>query len=114
MLRVYAAPGQVCPWPGQNNSGQIRRYIGRDHKIKRADNGSIIEIGHPALTEAVEIDPASKVGKRIIRLMLIEQEKPLLPADKETAKALGVPLVDVEWTDGEWLPKPAKKTGKDS
>lgn len=105
MLRFHARPGHVCAWPGQRHSGQIRRYIGRDHKVERNEKGEVSLIGHPAQKEPVEIDPASEDGRRVLRLMRIESDKPLIPADRETAKACGVPFVEVEWIDGEFHPK---------
>lgn len=107
MLRFYARPGHVCPWPGQRFSGQLRNYIGRDAKIERNDAGDVSLIGHPASKEAAEVDPASKSGRRILRLFRIEEEKPLIPADEATARVCGVPFVDSEWVDGEFYPKAA-------
>lgn len=108
MLRFYARPGHVFAWPGQRHSGQIRRYIGRDHKVERDEKGEVVLIGHPAQKEPVEIDPDSPDGRRVLRLMRIESDKPLIPADKETAKACGMPFVEVEWVEGEFFPTKAK------
>jgi hypothetical protein len=111
MLRIHPRPGHVCPWPGQGHSGQIRRYIGRDTKVVRNEAGEVEQIGHPAQREPVELDPKSKPGQRVIRLMLVEQDKPFWPADEATAAQLQVPFVPVELVDGEFQPKaaPAQK-----
>jgi YD repeat-containing protein len=113
MLRFYARPGHVCAWPGPKFQGQPARYIGRTTKVTRDAAGNVTEIAHPAIAEPVEIDPKSKDGQRVLRLMRIEAEKPLQPADAETAAACGVPFVQVALRDGEWLPKPAGKPSTD-
>lgn len=115
MLRFYARDGHVCPWPGQKAVGQVRRYIGRKTKIERDHKGRVTFIGHPATEDAVEIDPKSDAGRRIVRLMKIENEAPLWPADKETARACGVKFVETNFRDGEHraatsAEKPAKKS----
>lgn len=115
MLRFYARPGHVCSEPGQNHQGQARRYIGREQVIERDEKGNVSLIGHPASKDAAEIDPASKTGRRILRLMRIEADKPLIPVDEATAKACGMRLESVEWVDGEFHPKaaaPASSPGK--
>lgn len=114
MLRFYARPGHVLSWPGPKYQGQPARYIGRKTVISRDAAGNVTQIAHPALSEPVEIDPASKSGQRILRLMRIEEDKPLIPADQETAKACGVPFEAVELRDGEWLPKTAPKASPKS
>lgn len=105
MLRFYARPGHVLPWPGPKFQGQPVRYIGRKTKLFKDDAGEVVAIGHPAIEQPVEIDENSREGQRILRLFRIENEPPLWPADTETAKACGVPYVDVELKDGEWRPK---------
>lgn len=95
-LRFYARPGHVLPWPGQMSSGQIRQYVGRESKVLDG------VISHRANETPAEIDPETADGKRILRLFRIETEKPLVPANKETADALGVPFVPGKVVDGEW------------
>lgn len=108
MLRFYARPGHVCPWPGQRHSGQPRRYIGRDNQIERDADGAVILIGHPASQEPVEIEPKGDDGRRVLRLMRIEADKPLIPADEATAQACGLRFEPVEWREGEFYPQAAK------
>jgi hypothetical protein len=115
MLRFHARPGHVLSWPGMKFAGQFARYVGRSTKLERDASGAVIAISHPAIAEAVEVDPQSKDkaqrdrAARLLRLMAIEVEKPLLPADEATAKAVGVKYEPVELRDGEWLPKSAPK-----
>jgi hypothetical protein len=97
--------------PGANGkAGQFARYVGRSTKVER-DSDKVTGISHPAIAEAVEYDTESKDrterdrAARMLRLMMIEVEKPLIPADEATAKACGVKFEPVELRDGEWLPK---------
>lgn len=116
MLRFYARPGHVLSWPGMKFAGQFARYVGRSTKLERDAAGAVVGISHPAVAEAVEVDPASKDktqrdrAARLMRLMSIEADKPLWAADEATAKACGVKFVPVELHEGEWLPKDNAKT----
>lgn len=114
MLRFYARPGHVLQWPGAKFQGQPPRYVGRSNKVTRDAAGKVTAIEHPAQPEAVEVDENSDAGRRVLRLMRIESEKPLIPADVETAKACGVAYEPVELRDGEWLPKASGKGAKSS
>jgi hypothetical protein len=119
MLRFHARPGHVLSWPGMKFAGQFARYVGRSTKLERDASGVVTAISHPAIAEPVEVDPQSKDktqrdrAARLLRLMAIETEKPLLPADEATAKFCGVPFVPVELHDGEWLPKSKSSPSKE-
>jgi hypothetical protein len=119
MLRFHARPGHVLSWPGMKFAGQFARYVGRSTKLERDASGAVTAISHPAIAEAVEVDPQSKDktlrdrAARLLRLMAIEVEKPLIPADEATAKFCGVPFVPVELHDGEWLPKSKSSPSKE-
>ena len=97
-LRVFARPGHVLPYPGQRTAGQIRRYIGRESKSRDG------VISHRAKEEPTEIDDSSDAGRMIVRLFLQNGDKPLVPAEEETAKRLGVKFVPGKVVGGEWDP----------
>jgi hypothetical protein len=99
MWKFYAKPGHVVALQGQNIVGQMRRYLGRSHKLTEGG------ITHAAKAEAVDVDPSSSLGRKISRLFAIESDAPLWPADEATARALGVLFVSTELKDGEWQKK---------
>lgn len=67
-------------------------------------------MGHPARKEVTEIDPESDTGRRVLRLMRIENDHPLWPADEATAKACSVPFVATTFSDGEHRKARGKKS----
>jgi hypothetical protein len=110
MLRFHARPGHVCPRPGTTFAGQLARYVGRTTKIERDAAGVTVAIKHPAVEAPFECEEDSQDGKRLLRLMRVDRASyPLWPADAETASRCGVPFVEVELSDGEWLPKASAK-----
>ena len=99
-LRLYARPGYVFSLPGVRVAGAHPRYIGRTLQV---DGKTIV---NAATHEPAVIDSETKEGQRVLRVMLCDgPDYPLWPADEATARACGVPYVEVEMVDGEWQPK---------
>jgi hypothetical protein len=99
-LRFYARPGYMFSLPGVRVAGSMPRYIGR---TVRVEGKTIL---NAPLPEPATIDSETPEGKRVLRVMACDApDYPLWPADENTARACGVPYVDVELTDGEWQPK---------
>jgi hypothetical protein len=95
-LRVFARPGHVLPWPGQMTSGQLRRYVGRESKVRDG------VISHRAHEEPTVLDTDSDDWKQFVA----DQELvALVPADEESAKAMGVKFVAGKVVNGEWQPE---------
>lgn len=111
MLRFYARPGHVCPRPG-TITGQKARYVGLTTKVDKDEAGNTVAISHPPTEQAFECAEDSEDGKRILKGLRSPIERAnfgLWPADKETAARCGVPFVEVELRNGEWLPKAEAK-----
>lgn len=104
-LRFYARPGHLMSLPGVRVAGTRPRYVGRRVVVQ----GTTI-INRPT-DEPEGFDPQSAEGKRLQRVMLLNQQNPpLWPADVETARACGVRFVPVERDEhGEYQPKPVKR-----
>lgn len=105
ILRFYARAGFSEPDPRfPRASGQPVRRIARGLDGK-------------ASAEPAEFDSESAEGRRVQFVMSRELDfarraevAPLIPADRATAQACGLPFVPVEQgPDGEWLPKQARK-----
>lgn len=71
---------------------------------------------YPALERPFECDSDSSVGRRLLKRCRDELRQcgraPLWPADVETAAAIGVPFVAVEFKDGAWVESGAKESLK--
>ena len=94
---VNTRPGWTPP------IGQHIPRVNRSLPIK-VDGG----FAEPALPDAFECDSQSEVGRAILKKFGRKSGKidpPLWCADQPTATACGVPFVDVELVDGEWIPK---------
>lgn len=76
--------------------GQHDRYVGREHDPKNP--GSF-----PASREPFVCDSDSKDGQRLKHLLFRDGD--LWAADQATADYCQVPFVDIEFSDGEWIPK---------
>lgn len=108
-LKFFARVGIAEPDPRfPRVQGQQARRIGRDSSGK-------------ATAEPAEFDSDTAEGRRVLKLMTRESDAkrraetaPLIPADRETAAACGVPFVPVELgADGEFAPaQPRKGTDK--
>lgn len=104
-LTFFARAGYAEPDPRfPRVQGQQARRIGRDSAGK-------------ATAEPAEFDSDSAEGRRVLKIMTRESDAqrraetaPLIPADRETARACGVPFVAVELgPDGEFSPASQRK-----
>lgn len=105
ILLFYARAGFAEPDPRfPRVPGQPVRRIGR-------------ELNGKASAEPAEFNSESAEGRRVLFVMSRELDcarradvAPLIPADRATAQACGLPYVPVELgPDGEWQPKQARK-----
>lgn len=104
MIKFYAKGNTLVRVPGaQPRPGQPDVYVGRTF-----DSDSR---GYPAVNEVFEIDEKSDSGKRLIRLVNVD--KCLYPADKNTADLCGVEFIPVEFKSGVFVEK-TKQSSKQS
>lgn len=110
-LKFYARKDLlVNEFPGKPvRQGQLPRRINR--KRDKATGG------WPAQPEPFVCADDSKTGRHILREFNLpnadwKKDPPLWAADKATASACGIPFVDVQLTDGEWVPKPSEWVSK--
>ena len=83
--------------------GQHDRYVGREHDFARP--GSF-----PASREPFHCDSESENGQRLKHLIFRDGD--LWAADQATADYCQVPFVEIEWSEGEWVPVAAKQSAK--
>ncbi len=114
VLRFYAREGLVRE-PGRRPViGQVVAYLGRGFvpPSKRPD-GSIIDAALPATKAGFEWDTDKHEHSHNEHVLRAARRGAFWPADKATADALGVPLVDLDFKDGAFAEKskPAARTG---
>jgi hypothetical protein len=98
-LRFFARPGHVLRLPGPKPQGQFVPAVGRSKRV--AAHG--IEL--PAQVNPTECDLSSDRGKLVARrCRQTPLDPPVWAADQETARALGIQHVEVEYVDGEFHP----------
>jgi hypothetical protein len=94
-LRFYAKDNLIVSFPGSKDvPGNPARYVGR--RYENAD--------YPATQEGDSFKLGSPEFIRIKKLINTSPQ-PLYAADQETADAVGVPFVPVQFKDGKWQPK---------
>ena len=111
-LSFYPRGAYVVRIPGAMQLvGEPANYLGRSKRRIEDANGKKAW-AYPADGRAFSCDSESQAGQRLKKLLL--RDESLWPADKATADYCGVPFVEVELTDGEWIPKPAPSKTKPS
>lgn len=96
MLKFYAKSDQLVRVPGaQPRPNQPDMYVGR--------NFDSTSRGYPATKEGHEVEENTDSGRRLTRLVQIDQC--LWPADKDTARACCVEFIAVEFKDGSFVEK---------
>lgn len=115
ILKFYARDGLVRE-PGRRPViGQAVSYLGREFVPPRTNaDGSIVDAAYPATQAGIEWNTATHEPAATEHLLKMARKGAFWPADKATAEAVGVPLIDVEFKDGVWLPKPAAKAASSS
>lgn len=83
--------------------GQPLPRVGRG--FVRGDDSKGIPPTYPATQEPFVVDSDTPEGRRLMQL--IERDGCLWAADHATADICRVKYVELEFRDGEWLPKPA-------
>ena len=97
-LSFYARGDLLVTVPGQAHArGQHLRRVGRTRTNEAVP---------PATKEPFEADSESDIGRRLIQLAT--REACLWAADKETAQAIGVPFVELDFVNNSWVPKASK------
>lgn len=102
------------------SAGQHDRYVGREfdpHTYETALDPHdpklppLRSASFPASKEPFECDSESANGQRLKHL--IYRDRDLWAADQATADFCQVPFVEIEWADGEWVPKKTKAAKAD-
>jgi len=75
-------------------AGQLARYVGREWEDTRH--------AYVASKEPYKVDSDSDDGRRLSKLM--RRESSLLPGDQATAEYFGLPFVQHQNVEGEWVP----------
>jgi hypothetical protein len=102
-LKFVAKDDQMVMVPGTAQfAGQIARFVNRECVVGKDET-----VSWPALAEPHEVDSDSKDGSRLAKIA--RRDGALLPYDKQTADAIGVPFVALKFTAGVWAPVPAKE-----
>jgi hypothetical protein len=92
--------------------GQQDRYVGREFDpgnyttaIDPTDPKAppMRSASYPASKTPFECDSESPCGLRLRHLIF--RDRDLWAADQATADFCQVPFVEIEWADGEWVPK---------
>lgn len=114
ILRFYAKADALQRVPDFTpHIGQQDRYVGREYVPGEfvpspEPGGDPVRLAtFPATREAFECDSESPNGARLKHLTF--RDRDLWPADQATADHCQVPYVELEFDDGEWVPKSAKK-----
>ena len=107
-LSFYARDDLKVTEPGiRRMAGAPPRYVGREFVGPSATAAA----HHPATRTPFTCEQDSEDGRRLSKVCL--RDGALWPANRETAAAVGVPFVDVEFAEGEWRAKaPPKSTAK--
>lgn len=98
-LAFYARGDLLVMKPGVwLTIGSPNQYVGRKHDpALRA---------YPATKQPFEVEANSPEGRRLAKL--IRRDQSLWAANEATAEACGVEFMDLEFLDGEWIPKRRK------
>lgn len=91
-LRFHPAPGKLVRIPGAvAQVGVPAPYVGR----------VLADRAYVATAEPFEVEADTDAGRRLVKLA--RRDRSLLPADKATATAVGLPFVEVSLgSDGEF------------
>lgn len=105
-LSFWAKADQLVYVPGYTpNPGQAPDYVGRTHILVDGVNfkGEAVKVGQfPAVEEPFRCEDTSPEGQRL--LFLTRRDDCLVPADEQTARALGRAFVPHELLDGVMVP----------
>jgi hypothetical protein len=106
ILKFYAREGLVRE-PGRRPViGQVVAYLGREFvPPSKTPAGAIVDAGYPATKDGFEWDTAVREHAHTEHVMKAARKGAFWPANKDTAAALGVAFVDVEFKGGVFVEK---------